>query len=208
MVFHLRLGARIGPVRIVEWSPFGDRQDSNRLRVRRGGADEDVPAAVPGERGNVPANGIGRKEPELADDVELLGGEARVRGIVGDIARDETTIGRQSRVVIAAIEDADLVAEAHAFVHTREADLARAANIENSHVAVDSGEETCIMRGAADSTARSVSCFSCRRSSIIGQRPRIRPAGGRLRIDGSIDNAMISLALDARAVVCVPRRLS
>ena len=92
--FHLRLGARVRPVRILERRRLGDRETAHRLPIDGRGADEDVLARVPAEQPDVARHCRGREQSELTDDIEVERRELAVRVVVLEVANDDVTLGR------------------------------------------------------------------------------------------------------------------
>ena len=73
---------------------------------------------------------LGGVGEELADDVEALGAEGAVGGVV-ELAADRADARRQGLVVLPAVEDGDVVTGAGAGLDAGVRDLAGAADVED-----------------------------------------------------------------------------
>jgi hypothetical protein len=63
----------------------------------------------------------------------VLRGQAAIRRVSADVAGDQVYFGRQSGIVVAAVEHRDVVSATHRFVHAVEADLTSPADVEHAH---------------------------------------------------------------------------
>jgi hypothetical protein len=127
---HVGLGLAVGPEGVGEGRVEGDAPVARGLLVRRRGGDEDVLADVAAKDFEVGLDLLGGVGEELADDVEALGAEGAVGGVV-ELAADGTDAGRQGFVTLAAVEDGDVVTGAGAGLDAGVGDLAGAADVED-----------------------------------------------------------------------------